>query len=327
MAKIDLNMADFTDESSPYFDNFKNVYLRTEKDSEGKLVVRFIRKIDDSEEEVEFIGYFEHGDHKVESNDFLHVADFLSSKIQFDEICRRAEAHNKTILNYAGKDLNGDKLWHVLCNLCNSDYNQRSRYFYKCKLCYNIRKTKSFEEFELKAIEFHGDRYLYNPDDYVNATTKTKIFCNTCKKHFLQQPSDHISGTGCPYCRESKGEKAIAKILDELSISYETQMTFDGLFYKGPLKFDFYLTEINVLMEFDGEHHFGPINYNNNLEKALENFESTKLRDKFKNDWALEKNIPLLRIPYWEIKNLREIIESFISFNMKKEEKQLLLEI
>jgi hypothetical protein len=59
----------------------------------------------------------------------------------------------------------------------------------------------------------HGNRYDYSLVKYHRAKEKVKIIC---KKHgvFEQDPFDHYSvGTGCPYCNESKGERAIEKFL------------------------------------------------------------------------------------------------------------------
>ena len=66
------------------------------------------------------------------------------------------------------------------------------------------------------------------------------------------------------------------------------------------MRFDFYLTKENRLIEFDGEQHFlanGGWNDENNLVLVQK-------RDKIKNEYALSHNIPLVRIPYWERDNI-----------------------
>lgn len=61
------------------------------------------------------------------------------------------------------------------------------------------RKRMKWEEFVKRAKEKHGDKYIYNKEDFVNATTKIKILC---KIHglFEQTPSRHLTGEGCPQC-------------------------------------------------------------------------------------------------------------------------------
>lgn len=72
-----------------------------------------------------------------------------------------------------------------------------------CKKCsMEIVKQKTScgtEKFIQKAIEVHGDKYMYDKVDYINSKTKVKI---SCKKHgdFMQTPSDHLSRCGCPKC-------------------------------------------------------------------------------------------------------------------------------
>ena len=64
-------------------------------------------------------------------------------------------------------------------------------------------------------------------------------------------------------------------------------------------RFDFYIDN-NFLLEFDGIQHFKSTSGWNNEE----NFKITQERDKYKNQWCHENNIPLKRIPYWEIDNI-----------------------
>ena len=58
---------------------------------------------------------------------------------------------------------------------------------------------KSTAAFVEKARTKHGDKYDYSEVAYLAAKKKVRIFC---AKHgvFLQTPSDHLSGCGCPSC-------------------------------------------------------------------------------------------------------------------------------
>jgi very-short-patch-repair endonuclease len=127
--------------------------------------------------------------------------------------------------------------------------------------------------------------------------------CNTnvliiCPKHgeFKQNPKHHYNGVGCPICKESKGEKTIRKYLLENSIKFENQKEFQGCKYEHPLKFDFYLPEHNICIEFDGEQHFKIV------EKwgGLESYNKVLIRDKIKDEYCIENNIHLLRIRFDE---------------------------
>jgi len=136
---------------------------------------------------------------------------------------------------------------------------------------------------------------------------KIKIIC---KKHgiFEQTPDNHINKkTGCPICNESKGEKEIRIILNNLNIKYIKQKTFNNCKNKRKLPFDFYLTDYNLCIEFDGIQHFKSIEYFGG-EKVLK---ETQKRDLIKNNYCKENNIKLLRIKYNEniLKKLKKYNE------------------
>lgn len=112
-------------------------------------------------------------------------------------------------------------------------------------------------------------------------------------------------GYGCRYCakikysKESKGEREISSILTNNNIVFLPQFIFKGCRDIMPLPFDFYLTDFNICIEFDGEHHFRPVQFNGiSAEHANDNFLATQKHDKMKNDFCQNNNIPLIRIPY-----------------------------
>jgi len=209
----------------------------------------------------------------------------------------------------------------IFCNLCKNTFLQAPGSHLRgngCLICSGYKKYTK-EEFTKKAIEIHGNRFDYNLVDYVNKQTKVKIFCNKCKKIFFQAPHNHLGGSGCPKCCESKGERAVRKHLNKLGIEHETQMTFPGLVHINELKYDFYFVYNGkaYLIEFDGEHHFRPVAYSNDMEKAIRDFEDLKIRDEKKNDYARNNGISLLRIPYWDLKLVPEVINKFLLSSSK----------
>ena len=102
----------------------------------------------------------------------------------------------------------------------------------------------------------------------------------------------------CGCINYSIGEQNIEILLKENNISYIKEFKFNDL---GLYRFDFYLPEYNRLIEFDGKQHFqecgGAWDKNDNLKQRQE-------RDKIKNQYALDNNIDLIRIPYWERDNI-----------------------
>ena len=105
----------------------------------------------------------------------------------------------------------------------------------------------------------------------------------------------------CGCISSSIGETNIQKILQENCIEHKKEYTVKEI---GNLRFDFALFEnekIIRLIEFDGIQHYsersGAWNRNDSLEQRQE-------RDNRKNKWAIDNNIPLVRIPYWERDNI-----------------------
>jgi very-short-patch-repair endonuclease len=157
-----------------------------------------------------------------------------------------------------------------------------------CAECAGVKNSNN-EDFIKKSISLHGDLYDYSKVYYKNAKTNVDIIC---KKHglFLQQPTKHLSGQGCPICKLSKGELFIAKLLTERNVKFITQYKFDNF----NLVFDFYLPINNITIEYDGIQHFKPVNHFGGIKA----FESQKIRDSKKDRYCMEKNIKLFRIKY-----------------------------
>lgn len=67
-----------------------------------------------------------------------------------------------------------------------------------------MAKRLTTEEFISRARQKHGNKYIYDKCEYVNAKTKIVI---TCKEHgdFTQSPSDHLQGKGCKRCADISG--------------------------------------------------------------------------------------------------------------------------
>ena len=62
-----------------------------------------------------------------------------------------------------------------------------------------LLKSSSTEKFVEDSRKVHGDKYVYEKTKYINNKTPVII---TCSIHgdFLQIPSNHLEGKGCPFC-------------------------------------------------------------------------------------------------------------------------------
>lgn len=118
--------------------------------------------------------------------------------------------------------------------------------------------------------------------------------------------TEHTLSCGCI---NSYYNMYIDKYLSEIGIKHmkEYSVKIDGSNYR----FDFYLPDYNLFIEYDGQQHFMPVRFSgSNEEKNYEAFKKTQYRDGVKNQYCSDNNIELLRIPYWECKNIETIIDN-----------------
>lgn len=189
----------------------------------------------------------------------------------------------------------------------------------------NSRRTGLSNEKILQDIELcKSKNFEYIETKKINDKIYIGFICNDHKNIGVQYMArgnmkrDNI--IGCNYCFDkkkykfSKGEKRIEKYLNDNNYEYIKQYKFDDCKDKMPLPFDFYLPQSNIVIEYDGQHHYFPVNFNGITdEEALENHKMTKKHDKQKNNYCLKHNIKIIRIPYWDLKIIPNILDEKIA--------------
>ena len=177
-----------------------------------------------------------------------------------------------------------------------------------CPKCYGNAKL-THEEFINELKEMNNNIEIIG--EYINNRTKIKCKCKTDGYEWETTPNSLLSGTGCPKCNESKGEKRVAKFLDSRNINYIPQYKFDNCKSKKELPFDFYIPSLNIAIEYDGEDHYIIFkrSKNESYEEAMNRFIERKIKDTIKTIYCKENNIKLIRIPYWDFDNIEEILK------------------
>jgi hypothetical protein len=166
-----------------------------------------------------------------------------------------------------------------------------------CSKCSGNRRL-TIDEFIELANKKHNNLYNYPDKNYKNYDSKINIECN---KHgiFRQTVRDHLTGRGCPVCRNSKGELKILNILKNNNINYKSQYTFSDLKHKNLLKFDFVIFDnnhnIKYLIEYNGEQHYI---FKKLFHRNYDNFINNQYRDKLKEEYCLNNKIKLYIITY-----------------------------
>lgn len=170
------------------------------------------------------------------------------------------------------------------------------------------KNKRTVEEFVKEAKKIHGEKYDYSLVEYNNGDSKVKIICPT-HGVFKQTPRNHLHNQQCPICNISKGELFIKNFLEENKITYKQQYSFPTCKYKYILRFDFYLPDHNLCIEYDGIQHFKPVDYFGGV-KALN---ESKKRDEIKNNFCENNNIKLIRINH----NQKDLNQVFNDLKME----------
>lgn len=197
-----------------------------------------------------------------------------------------------------------------------------------CPKCANYpNKKKPLErcnEFIAKCIEKYGeDRYDYSRvhEDYVNNDSLVWIRCCIHNKWFQTTPDNNLRTVigSCPICvlefKESEGEAKIRRWLvnhgifdfkqDEVTIEHHNPRC-----KRQYLRPDFWLPGYNLFIEFNGQQHYEDV-YFFYTDKNW-TFEDQQIRDQTLRDFCKKHGYKLLEIPYWDIKNIDEILEENI---------------
>jgi len=150
------------------------------------------------------------------------------------------------------------------------------------------------------------------PTEVVSGSAK-KVWwkCKKCNYGWITSVVTRINGCGCPICNESKGEKKVSKILDQLKIRYKREYKFKPL---GQKRFDFaifekYKRKPFAVIEYQGKQHYMPVRFNGiSDENAKINFQKTKKNDKIKKQFCKKNNIQYIEIKYDQINNIKKKI-------------------
>ncbi len=155
--------------------------------------------------------------------------------------------------------------------------------------------------------------------DYTGSHELATFKCKIHNNEFISYPANILNESShCPMCRTedncSLGEKKVRNYLEANQIPYDTEHIFPDCRYILPLKFDFYIPSMNTCIEYDGQQHFEGFKFHGETNETVNAaFKERQIRDGIKNDYCKIHNINLIRIPYWEFRN----IDSFLDDKLK----------
>ena len=125
--------------------------------------------------------------------------------------------------------------------------------------------------------------------------------------------SGHTTSCGCNrYWGEgqmSKGEQKIASLLKEEKIKFEREKTMPDMKKNNHhLRFDFYIEDQKIAIEYNGEGHYYKNKFFHKNEQA---FKKRQEYDRYKIGYCLANDITIYCIPFWEIENIQSANELF----------------
>lgn len=245
-----------------------------------------------------------------------------NKKIVFKKDHRQFCSH-QCYMQYHSKDIKekiqSDESRKRICKCCGKEFivfpSETNKFLcsIECKMKWLKENVYSKEDYMSDKIK-QGKQSFYSKyeqldtnvellSEYINAKTKINCRCKIHRDSYFKMLPSHITQgqTGCVSCysKSSINEKIIADFLTQYEYKFERQKTFDGCKYESLLPFDFYLTDYNIAIEYDGEGHDKVIPRGNmTYEEAENELKLIIIRDNIKTEYCKQNNIPLIRISY-----------------------------
>lgn len=210
-----------------------------------------------------------------------------------------------TVIEPTDKIINGKMQWKCRCKCGNITYvhsaNLKNGSVKSCGCLSQLKEDLTGQRFgKLTVISFDTSSHKWICQ--CDCGNIIKVMAFNLKSHGTQS-------CGCSHF--SLGENKIKNILDKYHIKYEEQKSFETCRFKDTnalARFDFYLPNQNIIIEYDGEQHFHSIEFFG----GEQNFQKTQSHDSYKNQWCKDNNIQMIRIPFYEMNYERIILQNVL---------------
>lgn len=202
----------------------------------------------------------------------------------------------------------------IVHNECGYTYYVRADNFLrgqKCPRCVTKSIAKSHDQFISEVCNSIENEYEII-STYKHVNKKVKVRHITCGHVYEVTPHNFKKGRRCPRCKQSRGVKKAIDFLKLNKVNYTIEKFFKQCKHINMLPFDVFLIKYKILIEYDGEGHFKPFRFSKDEIKMLNKLKEVQINDKIKNQYCIDNNIPLIRIPYWEFNNIEYILKNVL---------------
>lgn len=235
-----------------------------------------------------------------------------------------------TVLYYAGVSEEHHAIWHCKCS-CGNEKDIEAKYLLSGNThsCGCYRKEKGRQNMQDLSGQRFGKLVVVSP---IEKRTRqgSRIWecrCDCGCTTYVSAANLKGGSTNSCGCITSKGNFKVTQLLTQNNILFQKEYSFEDLMntdtnYK--LFFDFAILDehnrLSYLIEYDGEQHFLTRSQGYFSEKSIEKIH---LSDRKKNEYCLEHNIPLIRIPYTRFNELviQDLIPASSAFLVSAEQR------
>lgn len=235
---------------------------------------------------------------------FCHTPKESITRANYQKLLNAAEVANKEVILFTKT---GENVVFK-CKKCNGEFSREPLRFLKnqtCPMC-ESRVLPPPINWVKERLKEKGEFSFVDESQYSTLHSKV-LLRHGCGFIWSVTPSKILNGESyCPKCSKkvSRGERAILKFLDKKQIAYiyQWKRLIDGRNHF----FDFYLPDNNLIIEFQGEQHYTPVEYFGGEEA----YNARVKRDNLKRAWSKENNIKMLEISWKELDKIPEILEA-----------------
>lgn len=203
------------------------------------------------------------------------------------------------------------KKWICVCPICHNEFKTQSNHILQDKI--ESCSTCSRLKFNDLSGQTFGKLYVISRTEEIGHGSKYNCQCecgNKCIVDGRCLKSGNVKSCGCLI---SSMEHKMRSILIKYNITFQTQKTFDDCADVRVLPFDFYIPELNMLVELQGGQHFKPVKYFGGEDSFIKQI----AHDLIKEDYCERNNYKLLQIAYYE--NLEDRINEEIVWPLRKQ--------